>query len=80
MVTATRQSTDTNTLKLATLQQIADVQRIARALKRSEITRKYSHGTIKRSAMAMINYYIRSAAEFMNGNHHGSSHGLHVVM
>lgn len=53
----------------------ADIQRIARSLKRADVFRRYSHGTIKRSAMAMINYYMRLA-----GHNFSSPHNLHTVM
>jgi hypothetical protein len=56
------------------VQQIADIQRIARSLKRWEIAVRYSHGTIKRSAMAMINQYIRQASKRF------SSDELHIAM
>lgn len=53
-----------------------DIQRIARSLKRADLFKKYSHGTIKRSAMAMINHYIRLAGH----NFAGGPHDLHAVM
>lgn len=54
----------------------ADLKRIARSLQRASITKRYSHGTIKRRAMAMINYYIRTAgSEFASGRG-----GMHPAM
>ena len=44
------------------LPQWADILRISRALRRYALLNKYSHGTIKRSAMAMINIYIKQSA------------------
>lgn len=42
--------------------QLTDIQRIARSLRRYALLSKYSHGTIKRSTMAMINLYIKQSA------------------
>ena len=78
MNTVTRRATDTNTHNSQTLQQITDVQRIARSLKRSALIRKYSHGTIKRSAMAMINQYIRQGGKQFSTS--SNQRELHVAM
>jgi hypothetical protein len=61
MVANVHQFTDTNSTVQAITE--ADLKRIARSLQRAELSRRYSHGTIKRRAMAMINHYIRAAAK-----------------
>lgn len=53
-----------------------DMQHIARSLKRADLFKRYSHGTIKRSTMAMINYYMRLAGQHFAGG----PHDLHAVM
>lgn len=56
--------------------QLADLQLIERSFRRANLLRRYSHGTIKRSAMAMINHYIRQA-----GAHFAKHpHDLHTAM
>lgn len=56
--------------------QLADLQLIERSFRRAKLLKRYSHGTIKRSAMAMINHYIRQA-----GSHFArQSHDLHTAM
>ena len=70
MVQNDSQFTDTNYMTAA------DLKRIARSLQRASLFKRYSHGTIKRSTMAMINYYMRLA-----GNGFGKHpHDLHMVM
>ena len=72
MVTALEHTTKTNTLNSPT----TDIQRIARSLKRTLILGRYSHGSIKRSSMAMINIYLRRAGyHFVK-----QSNDLHAVM
>jgi hypothetical protein len=56
--------------------QPADIQRIGRALRRYALLSKYSHGTIKRQAMAMINIYIRQSVRPAVGH----PHDWHAVM
>ena len=58
------------------LPQQSDIQHIARALRRYALLSRYSHGTIKRSAMAMINIYIKQFAHPVM--HH--PHDWHAVM
>jgi len=62
---------------------VTDTQRIARSLRRAALIQRYSRGTAKRSAMAMINHYIRQASHrFSARHHHGSKlHGeFHIAM
>ena len=54
----------------------ADLQRLARSFKRAALTKRYSHGSVKRLAMAMINQYLRLAGQ----NFAKGPHDLHVVM
>lgn len=75
MITSTLQLPDTNIQTTATLP-INDLRRIVWSLKRFTIIKKYSHGTLKRSAMAMINYYMRLASRNMTT----SANDLHVAM
>ncbi len=54
----------------------ADLRRLARSLKRAEIVQRYSHGSVKHLAMAMINNYLRLAGKnFAHG-----PHDLHAAM
>lgn len=77
MVTATLRTTDTNSQSMPRAKlQLTDTQRIARSLQRSTIATKYSHGTVKSSAMAMINLYIRQAGK----NFAKPPNDLHAVM
>lgn len=75
METLTVRTTQTNTLNPD--RPMTDVQRIARSLKRSQLSRRYSRGTFKRSAMAMINLYVRQAGKQFAAPHR---HDLHAVM
>jgi hypothetical protein len=62
---------------------LTDTQRIARSLRRAELIRRYSRGTVKRSAMAMINHYIRQASQQFSLHRHDHSrprNELHVAM
>lgn len=72
----TQYLTDTNTFTPTTPITHSELQRIARSLKRADLSRRYSHGTIKRSAMAMINYYMRQAGTQFATH----PHDLHAVM
>lgn len=65
-----QQSSDTNFMTAA------DLKRIARSLQRANLFKRYSHGTIKRSTMAMINYYMRIAG----GGFSKHPQDLHIVM
>ena len=70
MVKNVEQFTDTNFMAPA------DLKRIARSLQRASLFKRYSHGTIKRSTMAMINYYMRIAGEGFSKH----PRNLHVTM
>lgn len=52
-----------------------ELQLIIRSFRRTTLLRRYSHGTLKRSAMAMVNHYIRHA-----GSHFARPHDLHTAM
>ncbi len=54
---------------------LADLRHIERAFRRAELLRRYSQGTFKRSAMAMINQYMRLTAHVSK-----SSNDLHPAM
>lgn len=47
---------------------LADLRHIERAFRRAELLRRHSHGTFKRSAMAMINHYMRLAKPLASSN------------
>lgn len=63
---------------------LTDMQRIAHSLQRATLTAKYSHGTVKRRAMAMINHYLRLAninlAVREASRHKHAHHEMHVAM
>lgn len=72
----TPRTTQTNTLNTHPDQQVSDIRHIARSLKRSELAVRYSRGTIKRSSMAMINFYLRQAGHQFARH----PHDFHAVM
>ncbi len=76
MSTATLQKPSATTSNTPILS-LADIQRIARSLRRTLLLRRYSHGTLKRSAMAMINLYIRQSAKNFAAR---DRHDLHTAM
>lgn len=62
MSTTTFQQPTSTTVNTPALS-LADVRRIAQSLRRTLLLRRYSHGSLKRSAMAMINIYLRQSAK-----------------
>ena len=53
----------------------ADLKLLKRSFRRAHLLRRYGRGGIKRSAMAMINYYMRQPARQLEPQGE-----LHVVM